>query len=59
MKKFFKHDNIEVLQYLGRAYVKAGNFKKAKTTFLKVRKNIVCSSNIAIKLLILYHNAIN
>jgi hypothetical protein len=36
MKKFFKHDSVEVLQYLGRAYFKAGKLKEAKTVFLKV-----------------------
>lgn len=39
MKKFFKHDNVEVLQYLGRAYFKAGKLKEAKTVFLKVSKH--------------------
>jgi len=38
MKKFFKHDSVEVLQYLGRAYFKAGKLKEAKTVFLKVNK---------------------
>lgn len=38
MKKFFKHDSVEVLQYLGRAYYKAGKLKEAKTVFLKVHK---------------------
>jgi len=38
MKKFFKHDNVEVLQYLGRAYFIAGKLKEAKTVFLKVSK---------------------
>lgn len=40
MKKFFKHDSVEVLQYLGRAYFKAGKLKEAKKVFLKVRKSI-------------------
>lgn len=39
MKKFFKHDNVEVLQYLGRAYFKAGKLKEAKIVFLKVSKH--------------------
>lgn len=38
MKKFFKHDSVEVLQYLGRAYFRAGKLKEAKTVFLKVCK---------------------
>jgi len=38
MKKFFKHDSVEVLQYLGRAYFRAGKLKEAKTVFLKVGK---------------------
>lgn len=38
MKKFFKHDNVEVLQYLGRAYFKAGKLKEAKIAFCKVNK---------------------
>lgn len=38
MKKFFKHDSVEVLQYLGCAYFKAGKLKEAKTVFLKVSK---------------------
>lgn len=36
MKKFYKHDSVEVLQYLGRAYFRAGKLKEAKTVFLKV-----------------------
>jgi len=39
MKKFFKHDSVEVLQYLGRAYFRAGKLKEAKTVFLKVGKH--------------------
>jgi len=38
MKKFFKHDNVEVLQYLGRAYYKAGKLKEAKNVFSRVNK---------------------
>ena len=37
LKKFFKHPNIEVLQYLARAYFKAGKLKDAKMTLLKAR----------------------
>eukprot|EP00102_Acyrthosiphon_pisum_P018617 XP_016655827.1 PREDICTED: RNA polymerase-associated protein CTR9 homolog isoform X2 [Acyrthosiphon pisum] len=38
IKKFFKHDNVEVLQYLGRAYFRAGMLKEAKRVFLKARR---------------------
>ncbi|KAL4083952.1 hypothetical protein QTP88_029268 [Uroleucon formosanum] len=38
IKKFFKHDNVDVLQYLARAYFKAGKLKEAKTVFSKVRR---------------------
>lgn len=36
MKKFYKYHSVEVLQYLGRAYYRAGKYKEAKTIFLKV-----------------------
>ena len=35
LKKFFKHPNIEVLQYLARAYFKAGKLKDAKMTLIR------------------------
>ena len=38
LKKFFKHPNVEVLQYLARAYFKAGKLKDAKMTLLKARR---------------------
>merc|ERR1719273_2053754 len=38
LKKFFKHPNVEVLQYLARAYYKAGKLKDAKMTLLKARR---------------------
>merc|ERR1719330_2118642 len=38
LKKFFKHPNVEVLQYLARAYFKAGKLKEAKMTLLKARR---------------------
>ncbi|XP_060857388.1 RNA polymerase-associated protein CTR9 homolog [Metopolophium dirhodum] len=38
IKKFFKHDNVEVLQYLGQAYFRAGKLKEAKAVFLKARR---------------------
>merc|ERR1712013_668917 len=38
LKKFFKHPNVEVLQYLARAYFKAGKMKEAKMTLLKARR---------------------
>ncbi|XP_001951487.2 RNA polymerase-associated protein CTR9 homolog isoform X1 [Acyrthosiphon pisum] len=51
IKKFFKHDNVEILQYLGRAYFKAGKLKEAKKVFLKARRvapqDLVIIYNIA------------
>ncbi|XP_029341274.1 RNA polymerase-associated protein CTR9 homolog [Acyrthosiphon pisum] len=38
IKKFFKHDNVEVLQYLGQAYFRAGKFKEAKAVFSKAQR---------------------
>lgn len=38
LKKFFKHPNVEVLQYLARAYYKAGKLKEAKMTLLRARR---------------------
>eukprot|EP00102_Acyrthosiphon_pisum_P021387 XP_016658597.1 PREDICTED: RNA polymerase-associated protein CTR9 homolog [Acyrthosiphon pisum] len=38
IQMFFKHDSVEVLQYLGRAYFRAGKLKEAKTVFLKARR---------------------
>jgi len=38
LKKFFKHPNVEVLQYLARAYFKAGKLKEAKMTLLRARR---------------------
>merc|ERR1719330_2231161 len=38
LKKFFKHPNVEVLQYLARAYFKAGKLKDAKMTLLRARR---------------------
>ena len=38
LKKFFKHPNVEVLQYLARAYYRAGKLKDAKMTLLKARR---------------------
>ena len=38
LKKFYKHPNVEVLQYLARAYFKAGKLKEAKQTLLKARR---------------------
>ncbi|XP_068973441.1 RNA polymerase-associated protein CTR9 homolog [Bombus flavifrons] len=37
-RKFYKYHHVEVLQYLGRAYFKAGKLKEAKLTFLKGRR---------------------
>lgn len=36
IEKFFKQNDVNVLQYLGNAYFLAGQFKKARTVFLKV-----------------------
>lgn len=38
MKKFYKHHNVEVMQYLSRAYLKANRLKEAKMVLLKARK---------------------
>lgn len=38
LKKFFKHHNVEVMQYLARAYLRAGKLKEAKMTLLKARR---------------------
>ncbi|KYM99351.1 RNA polymerase-associated protein CTR9 like protein [Cyphomyrmex costatus] len=36
--KFYEYHHVEVLQYLGRAYFKAGKLKEAKLTLLKARR---------------------
>lgn len=38
LKKFFRHNNVEVMQYLARAYFRAGKLKDAKMTLLKARR---------------------
>lgn len=38
LKKFFKHNNVEVMQYLARAYFRAGKLKEAKSVLLKARR---------------------
>lgn len=38
LKKFFKHNNVEIMQYLARAYFRAGKLKEAKNTLLKARR---------------------
>lgn len=38
LKKFFKHNNVEVMQYLARAYFRAGKLNEAKTVLLKARR---------------------
>lgn len=38
LKKFYRHNNVEVMQYLARAYYRAGKLKEAKTTLLKARR---------------------
>lgn len=37
MKKFFKYHNVEVMQYLARAYVRANKFKEAKLVLIKAK----------------------
>ena len=37
LKKFFKYPNVEVLQYLARAYFRAGKLAEAKATLIKIR----------------------
>ena len=41
LKQFFKHPNVEVLQYLARAYFKAGKLKDAKMMLLKASENFI------------------
>lgn len=38
LRKFFKYSNVEVLQYLSRAYFRAGKLKEAKMVLLKARR---------------------
>lgn len=38
LKKFYKHHNVEVIQYLARAYFRAGKLNEAKTVLLKARR---------------------
>ncbi|XP_055546539.1 RNA polymerase-associated protein CTR9 homolog [Wyeomyia smithii] len=38
LKKFYKHNNVDVMQYLARAYFRAGKLKEAKMTLLKARR---------------------
>lgn len=38
LRKFYKYNNVEVLQYLARAYLKAGKLKEAKMVLLKARR---------------------
>lgn len=38
MKKFFKYHNVEIMQYLARAYFRAGKLNEAKTVLLKARR---------------------
>lgn len=38
LRKFYKYHHVEVLQYLARAYFKAGKLKDAKMTLLKARR---------------------
>jgi len=38
LKKFYKAPNVEVLQYLSRAYYKAGKLREAKSALLRARR---------------------
>lgn len=38
MKKFYKYNNVDVMQYLARAYFRFGKLKEAKATLLKARR---------------------
>lgn len=38
LKKFYRHHNVEVLQYLARAYFRAGKLREAKLTLLRARR---------------------
>ncbi|XP_044738203.1 RNA polymerase-associated protein CTR9 homolog isoform X2 [Chrysoperla carnea] len=38
LRKFYKYSHVEVLQYLARAYFKAGKLKDAKMVLLKARR---------------------
>ncbi|XP_018570390.1 RNA polymerase-associated protein CTR9 homolog isoform X2 [Anoplophora glabripennis] len=38
LRKFYKYNNVEVLQYLARAYYKAGKLKESKMVLLKARR---------------------
>jgi RNA polymerase-associated protein CTR9 len=38
MKKFYKYHNVEIMQYLARAYFRAGKLNEAKTVLLKARR---------------------
>lgn len=38
LRKFYKYHNVEVLQYLARAYFKAGKLREARTVLLKARR---------------------
>lgn len=38
MKKFYRYNNVDVMQYLARAYFRFGKLKEAKITLLKARR---------------------
>ena len=38
LKKFYKYHNVEIMQYLARAYFRAGKLNEAKTVLLKARR---------------------
>ena len=37
IRKFFRHPNVEILQYLARAYFRAGKLREAKLSLLKAQ----------------------
>lgn len=41
LRKFYRYHHVEVLQYLARAYFKAGKLKEAKLTLLKVIDHVI------------------
>lgn len=54
LKKFYKHHNVDVMQYLARAYVRAGKLTEARSVLLKARRiapqDTVLLFNIAVVL---------
>ena len=46
LKKFYKYNNVEILQYLARAYFKCGKLRECKNVLLKCRR--VCPQDTVI-----------